>query len=170
EGEVMDGVGHIWATIIGWWHDLSPYWDWIKFFVGALLTGVIAKIGYKIYWYLKSRKLIRRVLTSQDGRPLDVGRKMRIMAEADVSSWSLTKRRPLEMARRLIELEIINPSKPRPHKDDYDPGAYEEALKQWQKEEEERTKSLVKDLRQIISYAVFCLKKKKTMLNYGHYD
>jgi len=149
----MDGVGHIWATIIGWWHDLSPYWDWIKFFVGALLTGVIAKIGYKIYWYLKSRKLIRRVLTSQDGRPLDVGRKMRIMAEADVSSWSLTKRRPLEMARRLIELEIINPSKPRPHKDDYDPGAYEEAQKQWQKEEEERTKSLVKDLRQIISDA-----------------
>jgi len=149
----MHSLGDIWATFNGWWEVLKPYWVPIKItiaVVGALLTGWFAKVVYKIYWYSKSRELIRRVLTSQDGRPLDVGRKMRIMAEADVLSWSLTQRRPLEMARRLVELEIINPSKPRPHQDDYDPSAYKEALKEWEKEEAERTKDLVNELRQIM--------------------
>src|SRR5262249_18489861 len=156
KGDVMQSLGDLWATFDGWLAGLKPYWAWVQtvmFVFGVLVTGVTAKLGYKIYWYSKSRELIRRVLTSQDGRPLDVGRKMRIMAEADVSNWSLTKRRPLEMARRLVELEIINPSTPRPHRDDYDPSAYKEALKQWEKEEEERIKNLVRDLRQIVSDA-----------------
>jgi hypothetical protein len=149
----MDGVADIWSTLGGWWEALKPYLGWLYLlFAGAglVLTSWIAKVGYKIYWYSKCRELIRRVLTSQDGRPLDVGRKMRIMAEADVLRWSLTKRRPLEMARRLVELEIINPSKPKPHRDDYDPSAYEDALKEWEHEEEERIKNLVKDLTQIM--------------------
>src|SRR5262245_30611390 len=97
--------GDIWSTLRGWWEGVKGYLGWVQLLyggVGLVLTGVLGKLGYKIYWYLKCRELIRRVLTSQDGRPLDVGRKMRIMAEADVSNLSLTKRRPLEMARRLV--------------------------------------------------------------------
>ena len=71
------------------------------------------------------------------------------MAEADASTWFLSRRNPLAMARRLVELEIINPSKPKPNRDDYDPDAYKEELKNWQEEENKRTKRLVTDLRRI---------------------
>src|SRR5262245_53069459 len=61
-------------------------------------------------------------------------------------TWFLSRRNPLAMARRLVELEIINPSKPRPNRDDYDPDEYKEELKDWQDEENKRTKRLVTDL------------------------
>jgi hypothetical protein len=148
----MQILSDAWAMIVGWWGGLASYWGWAHYLIIALstmLTGVAARIGYRVYWYSKSRKLIRRVLISQDGSARDVARKMRLMAEADAATWFMSRRNPLAMARRLVELEIINPSEPKPNRDDYDPDAYREELKNWQEQENERTRKLVIDLRRI---------------------
>src|SRR5262245_57114611 len=152
----MEILGDAGKAITGWLGGLQYYYGWahiIIIVVGTLVGGVAARTGYRIYWYSKSRKLIRRVLISQDGSTRDVARKMRLMAEADAATWFLSRRNPLAMARRLVELEIINPSKPRPNRDDHDPDAYKEELKNWQDEENERTRRLVHDLRQIFREA-----------------
>ena len=146
----MQILGDAWVMIVGWW---ASYWGPLHYVIIGFSTifggGAAARIGYRVYWYSKSRKLIRRVLISEDGSSRDVARKMRLMAEADASTRFLSRRNPLAMARRLVELEIINPSKPKPNRDDYDPDAYKEELRNWQEEENKRTKGLVTDLRRI---------------------
>jgi len=152
----MEILGDAGKVITGWWGGLQYYYGLahiIIIVVGTLLGGAAARTGYRIYWYSKSRKLIRRVLTSEDGSARDVARKMRLMAEADATTWFMSRRNPLAMARRLVELEIINPSKPKPNRDDYDPDTYKEELQNWQEEENERTKRLVTDLRRIFREA-----------------
>jgi len=101
EGAAMEILGDAGKAITGWWGGLQYYYGWahiIIIVVGTLVGGVAARTGYRIYWYSKSRKLIRRVLISQDGSTRDVARKMRLMAEADATTWFMS-REPAKSAR-----------------------------------------------------------------------
>ena len=146
----MESFSDVLAALPSVWREIRPYWQ-AQTVLGGLCFGMFARQAYRAYWYFKSRQLISRVLASPTGASPDVGSKMRLMAEADARSLFRSKRNPFAMARRLVELEIINPPLDKPLPDDFSPSEYKSALREWESDEADRIKRILADLRLILS-------------------
>ncbi|ADP71127.1 hypothetical protein Rvan_1889 [Rhodomicrobium vannielii ATCC 17100] len=132
------------------WSEVEAYKQWIGSAFGALT--LIMLIGYRLRGYYRGVSFIKRVLLGPGDSHSEARAKMLLILRADFKSFFFSNANRFAAARKLVELEIINPADPEPNEYDFkSEQKYKEKIDAWRKQQQVREAEIVSDLRKVLS-------------------